>query len=130
MKFIFNVNERNAVGNLLENVGLELHQVALIIDGMEDCSTRVLTPEEFGFNQAISDEAMKEINEEYGHIMTITKTGEEYIVWLNDRFFCESMKLYNDGLVEIIRGVCGVIKTMKLFFITRVEPFFKKWNLG
>lgn len=129
MKFIFSFEEKDATGRFIEKVGLELATTKAILENMEDNSTLELNPKDFGLSEMVTEEAMQEINETYGHVMTITKDSDGYTIWFNEEFFCDVMDVYGDGVVEVIKGISGIFTTLKFLVKSKVQPLLSKWKL-
>lgn len=130
MKFSFTTQELNAVEKLMTKFGVESEELNNILLSVGDGETRAVKPSDFEITNSYSKEFRDEINTKFGHVMTITYFDGEYQVWLCEEFFVESMEIYGDGIVEIIRGLQGIAKSMLYFVKARFMPFLEKWKLN
>lgn len=130
MKFTFTTKELNSVEILMTKFGVESEELSNILLSIDDGETRRVSPTDFSITNSFSKEYRDEINTKFGHVMTVTYFDGEYQVWLCEEFFVESMELYGDGIVEVVRGLQGIAKSMVYFVKARFMPFLEKWKLN
>ena len=130
MKFAFTTKELNSVERLMTKFGVESEELSNILLSIGEGEARRVSPTDVSITNSFSKGYRDEINTKFGHVMTVTYFDGEYQVWLCEEFFVESMELYGDGIVEVVRGLQGIAKSMVYFVKARFMPFLEKWKLN
>lgn len=129
MKLSFTTRELASVESIITKVGVETVELQCILSSVDEDITVSVKPGDLQCTSSLSLETRNRINEKYGHVLTITKFENEYQLYICEDFFCETMNLYGDGIVEVMRGLQGMAKSMIYFVTAKFRPFLAKWKL-
>ena len=114
MKIIFNVNEIKTITKVIEKVSRSGEEMLGITDLF------------FGDNQTLDENAIKEFNEKYTNVASITKTDDEYVFWYNEEIVSGLIELTGDAVIESFDVIKYAIKTFMAFKATKIDVFINK----
>ena len=124
MKILLTKNQICAMDKTLQAFGFEFINLNNTIT--EEYSE--YTIEDFKLSSKFDENTIRNINGVYNHLVTIKRLKDDGVeIWLNDKFICDYIDIYERTAVEMFRCIQGFILNMKFMIMPMIDKFYRTW---